>query len=214
MTIAKKPVAAKKAPSAGVQAMAAARAAKKSAGGKAPAKKTAAKAKPGVILFKAPTDFKPAFFEVEFETLRDGLVRGGSVSIQRVRGRWDNADAKRFDLSTYDLPTLIGVATRIGAAAMAPNVLKRLPPKTKFGLILRVAKRSANDSLTAGVKAVKRLGVGKGDKPKWFWISNQSEGADLITYRKLRKMTRVLPGAFVEVQLPPSGRGKKAEESE
>lgn len=197
----------------GVEAMQAARktaAAARKAG--APAKKVAKK--PGVILFKAPADFKPAFFEVEFDTLRDGLIRGGSIQVNRVKGKWDNPDAKRFDLATYDVATLCGIAARLGAAAMAPNILKRLPPKTKFGVILRVAKRAADGSLTAGVKGIKRLGVGKGDKPKWFWINNQSEGADLINFRKLRKMTRTLPGAFVEVQLPPTvRRGKKEEDA-
>lgn len=177
------------------------------------AKKTTAKA--GPILFKAPSDFKPAFFEISFETLRDGLLRGGSIVVNRVKGRWDNEDAKRYDLAEYDVATLMGIATRLGAMSMAPNVLKRLPPKTKWMIIIRVMKRSATDSISAGIKGIKYLGVGKNDKPKWFWVNTQSTGADLLNYRKIRKMARTLPGAFVEVQLPPSGRRpKKSEETD
>lgn len=213
----KKPAGSAKEPSAAVKAMQAARAAKAAAkaGGKSvPAKKPGVK-KPGPILFKTPVDFKPSFFEVEFETLRDGLIRGGSVVVNRVRGKWDNPEAKRFDLSTYDIATLVGIATRLGGAAMAPNVLKRLPPKTKFGLILRVAKRAATESLAVSIKGIKRLGVTTSGKPKWVWMNPQSEGTDLINYRKLRRMVRTLAGAFVEVQLPPSTRrGKKSEESD
>lgn len=171
-----------------------------------PAKKTAGRtARPAPILFKAPADFKPAFFEVIFESLRDGLVRGGSIRIDRVRGRWDNPDSKRFDLATYDVATLLGVATRLGGMAMAPNVLRRLPPKSKFGVVLRVNRRSADGSLAVIVKGIKQLVV-SGEKAKWKWLTDKTD----TTYRKIRKMARSLPGAFVEVQLPPSGRQKKA----
>ena len=58
------------------------------------------------------------------------------------------------------------------------------------------------------------IGFGKSDKPKWFWLTNKSTDADLANYRKLRKMSRTLSGAFVEVQLPPSTRKAKKSESE
>lgn len=180
---------------------------------KVAAKKKAAK-KAGPILFKAPEDHKPAFFEVEFETLRDGLIRGGSIVVNRVKGKWDNPDAPRFNLAEYDVATLLGIATRLGAMSSAPNIAKRLAPKSKFGLILRVNKRSKDGSIAVGYKGAKFLGVGKGDKPKWFWVNAKSTGEALMLHRRMRKMTRFLAGAFVEVQLPPSKRKKKAAEEE
>lgn len=208
-----KPAAKKAAPAAPAKKVAAAPAKKtfpaKKVGG--PAAKKVAGARPGPILFKAPADFKPSFFEIEFETLRDGLVRGGSVTVQRVRGKWDNPDAPRFNLAEYDLATLVGVATRLGAMSFAPNVIRRLPPKTKFGLVVRVAKRAADGSLTSGVKGAKFLTVSeKTGKAKWVWVNAQSADQSLLLHRRMRKMGRYLAGAFVEVQLPPTKKKGRA----
>lgn len=175
-----------------------------------PARKTtAARKRPAPILFKAPADFKPAFFEIAFESLRDGLIRGGSIKVVRVRGRWDNADAKRYDLADYDQATLLGVASRLGGMAMAPNVTKRLPPKSKYGIIVRVNRRSADGALVTPLKGIKQLVV-SGEKAKWKWMTDKTD----VTYRKIRKLARALPGAFVEVQLPPSGRRSKKDAEE
>ena len=181
----------------------------KKVGGKdaAPKKKKAAK-----ILFKAPADFKPAFFEVDFSTMKDGLLNGASVVINRVKGKWDNPDAKRFNLAEYDIATQNGIVSRLGAI-YAPNVLKRLPGGAKFSLILRVNKKAEGNVLGANVKAAKQLVESKkqAGKMKWAWFEDKKD----ITYRKLRKINRILAGAFVDVQLPPSGRkSKKATDEE
>lgn len=162
------------------------------------------------ILFKAPEDFKPSFFEVMFETLRDGCIRGSTFSALRVKGKWDNADNPRYDLAEYDAGTSLAIATRISAAAHAANVLKRLPPKEKFGLVLRVNKRSADGSLAVSLKGARQLVVGKNDKLKWKWFEDKKDP----TYRKIRKAIKLLPSAFVEVKLPPKGKrkGKKDED--
>lgn len=176
-------------------------------GKKAPAKKKAAK-----LIFKAPADFKPAFFEVEFATGKDGLVKGESVSINRVKGRWDNPEAKRFNLAEYDLATQNGIVSRLGAI-YAPNILKRLPAGSKFGMILRCNKRSADGSLSVAFKGIKQMVESKKNpgKMKWKWFEDKKDPL----YRKLRKIARILPGAFVNVQLPPAtGRQKKSKDED
>lgn len=179
----------------------AAPAAKKAAPAKkAPAKKTAS-GRPAPITFEAPADFKPAFVEVTFGVGADGLIIPSSVSANRVRGRWDNAEAKRFDLSEYDQITLLGIATRIAYATFAPNVLRRLPAGTKYFLVLRVAKKSVDGSLTARIVAARHQAEGA----KWKWYSDKADPV----YRKLRRIGKLLPSAFVEFQLPPSGRRSK-----
>lgn len=167
------------------------------------------KAKKAKILFKAPEDFKPAFFEVDFATCRDGLVNGSSVQVNRVKGKWDNEEAKRYNLAEYDLATLLGITARLGSI-FAPNVLKRLPPKTKFGLILRANRKSADGSLAVAVKEAKMAVEGKNGKMKMKWFSDKKDPI----YRKLRRIKNVLPSAFINVQLPPSGRQKKAKADE
>lgn len=206
-----KPAVKKAAPAAVEKTSAAAPAKKGFPAKKARAAGSAAAKKPGPILFKAPADFKPAFFEIEFETLRDGLIRGGSIKVNRVRGKWDNPDAPRYDLATYDLPTLAGVATRLGAMAFAPNITKRLPPKSKFGLVLRLNCRAATGSLSVVVKGAKYLAISeKTGKAKWVWVNAKSTEAALLLHRRMRRMGRFMSGAFVEVQLPPSTRRAKS----
>jgi len=171
---------------------------------KAPAKKTAGAAKrprPAPITFEAPSDFKPAFFEVQFAVGEDGLMVPASFGAKRVRGRWDNAEAKRYDMAEYDPVTLLGIATRFAYITFAPNVAKRLPAGSKFQLVLRVAKKAADGTLTARVVAARYVN----DAGKWKWYTDK---ADPI-YRKLRRAAKVLPSAFVAVQLPPSGRRTK-----
>jgi hypothetical protein len=132
-----------------------------------------------------------------------------------VRGKWDNPDAPRFDLATYDMPTLLGIATRLGAMAFAPNITRRLPPKSKFGVVLRVNCRAATGSISVLVKGAKYLSVSKSTgKAKWVWVNAQSTEAALLLHRRMRRMGRFLNGAFVEVQLPPSKRRAKADEEE
>lgn len=171
-----------------------------------PAGKKPATARPAKITFQAPADFKPAFFEIEFASLRDGLLNGASFKIQRVKGNWTNPDAKRFDLATYDLATYTAVAARLGSIT-APNVLKRLPPKTKFGLVVRVNRRSVDGTLSCIIKGIKMTVPSKKDPKKsvWKWFEDKKD----LTYRKIRKVTNSLPGAFINVQLPPSGRQPK-----
>ena len=175
-------------------------AAKKPAARKAPAKK---------ITFQAPSDFKPCFIEVMFKMGKDGLA-GPQFKVTRVRGRWDNPDAKRFDMLEYDAQTAMALMCRLNGRFFAPNIVRRLPANSSFKLILRVGKRTADNTLMASVKEAARLIVKEGAKPKWKWYEDKKDPI----YRKLRSANRFLAGAFTKIQLPPSGRQKKTTEEE
>lgn len=188
----------------------------KKAGG-APAKKVAAPAnltveqKKKLFLHKAPSDFKPFWMELNFQTLKDGMI-GPKFSANRVKGRWDNADAKRFDMTQYDAPTVTALLARIGGLAYATNPVRRLSPGKSFGIVLRVSKASATGTVNCSLTAAKRT-ITKDGTTKWSWFNKEKHMTD-ADYKKLRRMVRFLRGAFVNVQLPPSGRAPKKGESE
>lgn len=171
------------------------------------AKKGAAAARPARPTWDAPADFKPAFFNFTFKTDSQALIIPESVQGQRYRGRWDNENAKTFELREYDISTLIGFAARMSAALWAPNIVRRVAPDASWRVVLRVSKRSANGSL-----AVRIIGVAikmEGKKARWF-----EDKAD-PDFRKIRRAARWLPAAFTDVQLPPSTRRtKKTEEDD
>ena len=167
----------------------------------APAKKSTAAARPAPLRFDAPSDFKPYFCEVRFKTGEDALISPVGFKASRVKGRWDNQEAPRFDLKEYDVPTLLGIMSRLSAVTFAPNVLRRLPANTSFLLILRVNRRSADNSLAIIMKAAAMSN--SAGKLRWF-----KEKADPV-YRRLRRSVRILPSAFVDTQLPPSRRRSK-----
>lgn len=170
------------------------------------AKKAAAPSdRPAAPRWSAPSDFKPAFFDFRFETDEYGLIKSGTLSGVRVRGRWDNEEAKRYDMSEYDQATLTAFGMRVSTGIFAPNPEKRIPANTAFRLIVRVSKRAADESLAARFVGMSHSKIG-GKKEIWF-----ADKTD-ITYRKLRKCARVLPSAFVNVQLPPSRRRSSADE--
>jgi hypothetical protein len=183
-------------------------------GGKAaPAKKVPAK-KSGATPVKvkptwmAPADFKPAFFNFTFQTDSQALIVPESVQGTRYRGRWDNPEAKTFDMRDYDVSSLIGFASRMSAAIWAPNVVRRITPDASWRLVLRVAKRSTDGSLAARIIGVAIKKEGK----KARWIEDKTD----VDLRKIRRAARWLPAAFTDVQLPPSTRrsSKKEEDAE
>lgn len=188
--------------------------------GAAPARK-----KKPLPTYKAPADFKPHFLLIQVTTEADGLI-GSKVKATRYVGRFDRdvEDKKKFDLASYDATTLVGIAARLGGVTYkATNDKKfpaspteragfkgaaRLPAKTTFQILVRVGRKAADNSLTAGVKQV------------WQAVTSAKTGRtglkELektdVCYRAIRKASRFLPAAFVEVQMPPKRtRGWKAE---
>ncbi len=172
--------------------------------------KTKAKAKPAKITFDAPSDMKPCFIEFFFRTQEDGLI-GGGVKCQRVKGNWSNPEAKRFDMLEYDPQTVIAITSRFAARTFATNAGKRLPANTAFKIIIRAGLRKADNTLMGGVKSIAILKKSeKTGKSRWAEI----EDAKDPVRRKLRSVGRFIPGAFVNLQLPPSTRRSKKDADE
>lgn len=194
--------------------------AKKTVAGKTVAKKTTAAAKKPaapkpkpltadqkkkLVMFKAPSDFRSAYYEVKFMTQHDGMI-SPKIKVERIKGSWDNPDAKRFDLATYDVETLVGLTSRLQASFYSSNFHRRLPPKAKLGIFVRAASSKATGALTVSIKAAYQVVEVNGKaKRKWF-----EDKADPV-YKKIRRSARLLRGAFVNNQLPPAGRTRKAD---
>lgn len=203
-----------------------------------PGSKPAAKRAPnpsGPRKFPAPSDFKPASLDLRFATGPDGLLSSATkFKVERIKGKWDNPEAKRYDMLEYDAHTVVVMLARLQAMTFAANIEKRLPAKTKFRVIIRVTKRAADDSLAARVIAAGTLGASAAGKPKWMWFSmdknhkKETIKTDAETgkktkvvrmivdpvFSKIRRSAKHLAGAFVNIQLPPSGRRPKAEAEE
>lgn len=156
-------------------------------------------------VWEAPSDFAPASFAFKLRSDRWGMVDTRSVSGERIRGRWDNADAKRFDLATYDHATLRAFAMAISAATYATNPARRLPPNQAFLFIVRCVKAKDTGILRARFIAIATKS--KTDK-KLVWYEDKKD----LVYRKLRRAARILPSVFVDVQLPPKIRRGQVEE--
>ncbi len=111
------------------------------------------KVRPGSISVQAPEDFKPHFLLVQVRSEKDGLL-GASVKATRILGNfgWDVEDKKKFDLGSYDQETLVGVATRLGAATYKPTKIRfhDASPKERMAKIdaikaARAAKAAAEE---------------------------------------------------------------------
>jgi hypothetical protein len=118
--------------------------------GTAPARKPLPK-------FKAPADFKPAFYEIYLGIGRDGLIDPRSFKMIRIQGKIDNPEAKRSDLSEFDSATMLGVIARLSSIMFITNLEKRLecfPAGSKYRLTIRVSKRAADGTLAGTVRKV------------------------------------------------------------
>lgn len=170
-----------------------------------PAKKTvstAASTRPPRPTWPAPSDFKPAFYEFMLKTDEFGLVTAGSISGSRFKGRWDRETPVKYDLAEFDAATLTGFAMRFSAGVFAANPTKRIPPNASYRFVLRVSKKSADDTLSARFVLI---GMKLANSKKTNWFEDKKDPV----YRKLRRCARVLPSAFVAAQLPPQKRSRK-----
>lgn len=172
--------------------------------------KKASKKKP-IPQWKAPVDFKPHFLEVLVKTDKDGLL-ANAIKATRYQGRYDPQadDKKKFDLGSYDQPTLMGILARMSMTTYVTNVVKRLPALTTFKILLRITKKAKDGSLNA---AFKSISVGKKSEKTGRVKAVELDKKD-PQYRLFRKCSRILPGAFKDVLMPPKkvrGVSKKKE---
>jgi hypothetical protein len=225
--VAAKKTVAKKAPVAAKRRVAAAPEAPVKRGG-FPARKPGTAARPKrkpLPTFKAPADFKPHDLLVQVKTERDGLI-ATQVKATRFQGRFDREadDKKKFDLGSYDSNTLMGVAARIAGVTFKPTNDKkmpviprerdglkgsnRLPASTTFQIRIRAGRKMADNTLTARVVQIWQA-VPKNTGRLALRELEKTDPA----YRLIRKVSRLLPAAFTECQMPPKrGRARKADE--
>lgn len=168
-------------------------------------KKPAAKKK-AKVTFQAPSDFKPCFIELTFRVGADSLAHP-KFKIERVKGKWDNPDNKRFNMLEYDAQTALALTGRLFGRMFVVNPAKRIPANSSYKLIIRVNRKSKDNTIGASVKEVAHLVKKEGKKAKWVWFSDKKDPV----FRKIRSANRFLAGAFTDIQLPPSGKRAKAQ---
>lgn len=172
------------------------------------------KKKKAIPTWKAPADFKPFFLEVLVKTDKDGLL-ANVIKATRYQGRYDPQapDKKKFDLASYDLPTAMGLLSRLSMTTYVTNVTKRLPANTQYKILLRITKKSKDGTLSA---AFKEISVGK-QSEKTGRVKAVALDKKDPQYRLFRKSNRILPGAFKAVLMPPKkvrGVTKKKDEDD
>lgn len=164
-----------------------------------------------MLAHPAPSDMKVFSMELTLRTMKDSFF-DPAVKAERVKGRWDNPDAKRFDMTSYDAATVAALVARLQACVHATNVTKRLTPNSAFGLVLRVGV-NVDGNVRVSLQACKRMKIVK-DKKKWVWYDKTKDTDKVdLDYRKIKRAIRQLSGAFISCQLPPAGRQPK-EQSE
>lgn len=187
-----------------------------------------AKKKTPLPQFEAPADFRPHFVLVSFQTDRDGLI-GASLKAVRYNGRFDREapDNKKANLMDYDPQTVVGIAARLAAVTFKTSIdrlmpvvpsdregLKgsnRLPKSTVFEALIRVGKRSADGTLTAGVRQVFQIVKKTMKSGKTVQRPEELTKTDPAS-RLIRRVNRILPAAFKNVMMPPKRtRGSRAQ---
>lgn len=168
------------------------------------------RARPTYPTWKAPVDFKSHILEVVVKTDKDGLL-GPAIRLTRYKGQFDpNCDPrKKWIVNEYDTTTCMGVLSRLSMVTFVTNQAKRLPPLTKFRIVMRVSMSKAKgDIITITFKEVAQFKESKTGRVKAIVLDKKDP-----IYRKFRKSARLLPSAFAKVLMPPKkGRSTKAEE--
>lgn len=174
--------------------------AKDSAKGKGSAKKT----KKVKRTYEAPEDFKSHFVELCIRTDDAGLF-APSIKVTAIKGRWENENAKRFDMLTYDPNTAMALVARLAARCFATNEAKRLTPKSAFRIIVRASKKG-DGILSSGVKSIAMLKKSeKSGKTSWKELTDKAD----TNRRKIRSVGRFLPSVFVKSLPLPKGKPAK-----
>ena len=199
------------------------------ASGAAPAKKAAAPARKKTPLpqFEAPADFRPHFVLVSFQTDRDGLL-GASLKAVRYAGRFDREadERKKANMIDYDPQTVVGIAARLAAITFKTSIdrimpatpsdregLKgsnRLPKTAVFEALIRVGKRSADQTLTAGVRQVFQIVKTKSAKTGKMITKTVELSKTDPASRMIRRVNRILPAAFKNVMMPPKRSSRRS----
>lgn len=142
-------------------------------------------------IWKAPADFHPALFEVNFKTDKDGFL-SSKISALRIQGTYDKApESARRLVEEYDPATLIGISTRIGLATYVANAANRLPKNTQFRVLYRVSNRKADNAIVVTVRNIWMASKGRSGATKPVELDRKDK-----TFTRIRRSTQFLPAAF------------------
>jgi hypothetical protein len=184
-------------------------------------------AKKTSLVFAAPENWKNGAYVFRFVIDKDGLPAPG-MSLMRVKGRWDNPEAKQFSMAEIDPITFNAFVARFTAGIFAVNLGKRMPTGS-YQVIYTASQVGSNAELVQAEKriAVKcqqivmvRMAQGKRQKielsKEFIDKLEESKGKESetyikfsTTYRKLRAGAKLLSGAFTQLAPLPSGRAVK-----
>jgi hypothetical protein len=204
--------------------------AKKVPAKKVPPAKKVGKAKRKEFVFEAPADFKPFFLEVTLKTEKDGLL-GNQIKAIRYQGRYDPQaeDKKKFDLSAFDVKTLVGLQARIAQVLFKSNPTKFYPQSIKERTAKEKVKKedgTVREKAVFGAafrlppntvfRIVFRIGKRKADNALTVRTTQVSQVVTINSVKKLKALDRTDPvfkafgkarrfmaAAFKDVLLPP-----------
>lgn len=163
------------------------------------------------VTFEAPEGFRTQTYAVKFGTQHDGTIHPGAFRMLSIKGKWDNPEARTFDLSLYDPATIQGMMSRLSALFYHGKADRRLPPKMVFYVVVAVrSDKDGNIGMSLrefaydkkieknGKKVNKRIVVTR-DPVKL----RAKEGPQVLLAR-LKRGLKFLRGAFVVAQPQPS----------
>jgi hypothetical protein len=199
--------------------------------------------------YEAPADFKPHNVEVSFKTEKDGLI-GSQFKAVRVNGTYPFDDPtniderKKFDMSGYDVPTVLGIQGRLSAVLYRSNAEKKFPADVKARNATETYKHEASGEKRQRLvfrtahrlpaltqfRVVLRVNKRKNDgsisvvRRKIYQVVKSAKTGNLKlmmldnkdpVFRAISRAAKILPPAFKNVLQPPKRtRGRKVEADE
>jgi hypothetical protein len=157
--------------------------------------------------YEVPEDFKPFFVEACIRTDDAGLF-APAIKVTAIKGRWENENAKRFDMMGYDPNTAVALVARLAARCFATNEAKRLTPKSAFKIIIRASKKGDNVLSSRVVSIAKLSKSEKTGKTSWKELVDKDD----LNRRKIRSVARFLPSVFTRALPIPKGKVAKSDE--
>ena len=167
------------------------------------------KEKMAAVTFEAPEEMKTLTVQFFIRTMHDGTIHP-QFKAQAIKGRWDNADARRFDMMVYDPLTAGAVVARIGAATFASNPSRRLPADSVFRITM-AARSDKEGNVGLSVREIAFGQRREGKKMRYVPIERdpvayKKKDEMQVAFARIRRASRLLRGAFVTAQPIPGIR--------
>lgn len=183
------------------------------------ARDRARRARLAAVTHPAPDDMKAITLELFIRTMHDGSIHP-QVKCEAIKGRFDNPESKRFDMSIFDPVTVQGIVSRLSALAYATKVERRLPADSVYSMVLAArSDKDGNIGLSLRQLCYQRMVEKPGKKPVKKYVPIVRDAVKLkakdenqLVLAKVRRGLKFLRGAFVNSQPIPAVREYKAME--